>query len=424
MNHRTKIALIGLGYVGLPLAVEFAKKYKVIGFDISSSRVSQLKKLNDNTNEVDKATLKSVIRNLTITDNLEDIRPCNFYIVTVPTPILNNKLPDLSYLKSASKLIGSIIKKNDIIVYESTVFPGATKEVCVPILENSSLMILNKDFFVGYSPERINPGDKLHRVADIKKIISGSNKRSAVKIKKVYSSIIKAGTFMASSIEVAEAAKVIENTQRDLNIALMNELSIIFNKMSIDTQEVIQAAATKWNFAEYYPGFVGGHCIGVDPYYLTYKAQSLGYDPKVILGGRKLNDGMTKHVAKTILSKYSASRELKILVMGFTFKENCPDTRNTKIDDLVKQLSQSGKFINTVHVYDPWLDLTEAENNFPKIAFVTNPREKFYDLVIIAVNHKKFKRLGVNKIRSYAKNKGEIWDLKYTFDKHKTDHRI
>ena len=424
MVKRSNIAIIGLGYVGLPLAVEFGKKCKLIGFDNNSQRIHALKKHRDSTNEVDRSSLKAVSGNLVFTDNLDDIKGCNFYIVTVPTPILSNNEPDLKYIKNASHSIGKILKKGDIVVFESTVYPGATREICIPILEKESSLKINRDFFVGYSPERINPGDKLHRVSNIKKIVAGSDAKSAKQIQKVYSRIIKAGTFLASSIEVAEAAKVIENTQRDLNIALMNELSIIFDKLEIDTQEVIKAAATKWNFSEYYPGFVGGHCIGVDPYYLTFKAKSIGYNPKVILGGRNLNDGMSKIIANRILQKSSLNRSPKILVMGFTFKENCPDTRNTKISDFVSELIKNSNSKTAVDVFDPWINQITERENYADINFVEHPKSNYYDLCIISVGHSYFKKLGIKNIRSFLKKNGKIWDLKYLFSKEETDFRM
>ena len=342
MKKNFKIGIIGLGYVGLPLAVEFSKKFNVVGFDIDSKRVLQLKKGIDKTNEVSKRQILNSSKSLEFTVSTETLSTANFFIVTVPTPITKSKQPDLKSIVSASRMIGSFLKQGDIVVYESTVYPGVTRDICIPILENKSKLKLNHDFFVGYSPERINPGDKSHRVNDITKVVSGSDAYSLKAISLVYKSIIDAGIHKASSIEVAEAAKVIENTQRDLNIALANELSIIFNKIGIDTKEVIEAASTKWNFSPFYPGLVGGHCIGVDPYYLTYKSELLGHNPEVILSGRNLNDNMPSHIVdslkKTLKSKNKSLMHSKVLIMGYTFKENCPDTRNTKVLDLVKIL--------------------------------------------------------------------------------------
>lgn len=424
MKHSFKIGVIGLGYVGLPLAVEFATKYEVIGFDINQHRVSSLKDCNDVTNEVSTKALKLSRKKLTFTNEISFLEECNFYVVTVPTPIHKNNKPDLSFIKKASCLLGKVLTRGDIVVFESTVYPGATREVCIPLLEKNSQLWLNKDFYVGYSPERINPGDKNHRISDIQKIVSGSNKYSSSVIQKVYSSIIKAGTYLASSIEVAEAAKVIENTQRDLNIALMNELSIIFNKMSIDTQEVIKAASTKWNFAEYYPGFVGGHCIGVDPYYLTFKAQKIGHVPKVILGGRNLNDSMPKEVAKRIFAIHSQKIEQRILIMGYTFKENCPDTRNTKIRDLEQEIKKIGHKRNIIHIYDPWIDHLHASKEFPDTLFIKAPKKSFYDIILLAVSHSEFRRMGAKSIKKFMKSDGKLWDLKYLFPKNHSNFRL
>jgi len=424
MNQRWKIGVIGLGYVGLPLAVEFATKYEVIGFDINQHRISNLKNSIDLTNEVSTKALKLSKKKLIFTNDICYLEECNFYVVTVPTPIHRNNKPDLSFIKKASSLLGKILARGDIVVYESTVYPGATREVCIPLLEKNSKLQLNTDFYVGYSPERINPGDKNHRISDIQKIVSGSNKYSSNVIQKVYSSIIKAGTYLASSIEVAEAAKVIENTQRDLNIALMNELSIIFNKMSIDTQEVIKAASTKWNFAEYYPGFVGGHCIGVDPYYLTFKAQKIGHVPKVILGGRNLNDSMPKEVAKRVFAKHSKKIEQRILIMGYTFKENCPDTRNTKIRDLEQEIKKIGHKRNIIHIYDPWIHHSHASKEFPDTIFIKAPKESFYNIILLAVGHREFIKMGAKAIKKFMKSDGKLWDLKYLFPKNHTNFRL
>ena len=362
--ENTKIAVLGLGYVGLPLAVEFGKKYQVWGFDISHERIRELKQGDDKTKEVGIDELKQS-KFLSFTANIDEIKTAQVFIVTVPTPIDKKNKPDLSPLISASKAVGGILKKDDVVIYESTVYPGTTEEICIPILENSSKLEINKDFYVGYSPERINPGDKNHKITDILKVTSGSNKASSDFIDQLYASIIPAGTFKATSIRVAEAAKVIENTQRDLNIALINELSHIFNKLDIDTYEVLEAAETKWNFLPFKPGLVGGHCIGVDPYYLTFKAQEMGYEPRVILAGRQINDEMAEYVSKNlidmILSKNHILEKSKVLIMGFTFKEDCPDTRNTKIFDLYNFIESSGLKCD---IYDPVADCEEVYKNY------------------------------------------------------------
>ena len=419
-----RLAVIGLGYVGLPLAVEFAKKRNVIGYDINSGRISELKDGIDSTNEVSTKELKAS-KKITYTDSISDISECNFFIVTVPTPITRNKKPDLTFLKNASKVISKILKRGDFVVFESTVYPGATREICIPELEKFSSLTLNKDFFVGYSPERINPGDKNHRIGDIRKIVAGSNDYSAKIINKLYSSIITAGTHLVSSIEIAEAAKVIENTQRDLNIALINELSLIFNQMNLNTEEIIEAASTKWNFAKFLPGFVGGHCIGVDPYYLTYQSKRFGYNPRVILSGRSLNDDMPKIIAKRIKDKLSTKKINKILLMGFSFKENCPDIRNTKIADLAEQLIlTTSNRQNKIEIFDPVIDISSAQINYPTIKFISNPKNNFYDAVVITVGHNLFKQIGSKEIRKYLNSNGELWDLKYLFDESLSDHRL
>ncbi len=418
-SNTTKIAVIGLGYVGLPLALAFSKKYNVVGFDISISRVSELKDGYDSTNESQKnELLKSKIL---FTSSTKEILDSNFYIITVPTPIdLNNK-PDLQPLISASEIVAKVINDGDIIIYESTVYPGATEEVCIPILEKISGLKYNKNFFVGYSPERINPGDKKHRISDIVKVTSGSNQDTANKVDQLYASIISAGTYKASSIKVAEAAKVIENTQRDLNIALINELAIIFDKLQINTDEVLKAAETKWNFLPFKPGLVGGHCIGVDPYYLTHKSQQLGYSPEVILAGRKLNDSMGKFIAKRLIISLK-EHEIKIsktrvLVMGLTFKENCPDLRNTKVIDVITGLKDEDI---SVDIYDPWVDKGLAEDIY-NINIVEELESNIYDAIIIAVAHNIFLDLGLENIKKSAKDKHVIYDLKSLFSADQVD---
>ena len=386
------IAIIGLGYVGLPLAVEFGKHYTTIGFDINTARIDELKAGKDSTLEVSSEELRQV-KNLTYTASLDGIKSANIYIVTVPTPIDEHKRPDLTPLLSASHAVGKVLKKGDIVIYESTVYPGATEEDCVPILEKESGLAFNKDFFAGYSPERINPGDKEHRVTNIKKVTSGSTPETAETVDKLYRSIITVGTHKASSIKVAEAAKVIENTQRDLNIALINELSIIFNKMGIDTLEVLEAAGTKWNFLPFRPGLVGGHCIGVDPYYLTHKAQQIGYNPEVILAGRRINDSMGGYVAGRVVKLMTKKRihvvDSNILILGLTFKENCPDLRNTRVTDIIRELKT---YNASVDVYDPWVNPAEAKHEYG-ITPVSKPVEGKYDAVILAVAHHQFREL-------------------------------
>ncbi len=419
----TKIAMIGLGYVGLPLAVEFGKKYTTVGFDINQARIDELKLGNDHTLEVSDEELASANK-LSFTSNPEEIKHCNVYIVTVPTPINDYKQPDLTPLEKASTLLGKVIKQDDIVIYESTVYPGATEEVCVPILEEVSGLSFNKDFFVGYSPERINPGDKAHRVTNILKVTSGSTTEVAEQIDQLYKSIITAGTHKASSIKVAEAAKVIENTQRDVNIALINELAIIFNRLDIDTEEVLIAAGTKWNFLPFRPGLVGGHCIGVDPYYLTYKAQSIGYNPEIILSGRRINDDMGEYVVsrlvKLMLQKRIHVQQSDILIMGLTFKENCPDIRNTRVVDIVKELKTYG--VN-VHVYDPWVDPKAVEAEYG-IKPITTLEENKFDAIVLAVAHEQFKQMDIKQIRVLGKPGSVIYDLKYLFPAELTDERL
>jgi len=420
-HHDLKLAIIGLGYVGLPLAAEFSKHREVHGFDINSERISELQAGFDNTLELSSKELNNLI-NLQFTSNIADLRESNCFIVTVPTPIDNQKQPNLDPLISASNDVGSILKKNDIVIYESTVYPGASEEVCVPILEAQSGLTFNKDFTIAYSPERINPGDKNHKLPSIKKVTSGSTNNTAKIVDELYASIITAGTFMASSIKIAEAAKVIENTQRDVNIALINELALIFDKLDIDTQEVLSAAGTKWNFLPFSPGLVGGHCIGVDPYYLTYKSQSVGYQPEIILAGRRLNDNMGQFAALKLIKKLVKERVhvsgSNILVMGLTFKENCPDTRNTKVLDLIDEMHDHGANID---VYDPWV---KKELNSTKFNLIKSPMKNKYDAIILAVSHTQFVDLGIKEIRSYGKNEHVVFDLKYLFPPEETDLRL
>lgn len=418
-----KIALIGLGYVGLPLAIEFGKKFKVIGFDISKDRINLLKKNEDPNLEISKKEFLDSTH-LSFSNTVDDIKDCNIFIITVPTPIYNNKMPDLTALKKSSQTVGSVLKKNDIVIYESTVFPGATEEFCVPILEKQSKLKFNTDFYCGYSPERINPGDKKHRLIDIKKVTAGSTPQIATEIDNLYKIIISAGTYKAESIKVAEAAKVIENTQRDLNIALINELALIFKKMNIDTEQVLNAACTKWNFLPFRPGLVGGHCIGVDPYYLTYKANKIGYYPEIILAGRKINDNMTAYVAKEVLklmnSKDIQIAKANILIMGLTFKENCPDYRNSRVVDLIREF----KNLNcNVDVYDPLVDKKKFAYEY-KIEVIEKPIKNKYDATIIAVAHDEFKSLTKKQIRAYGKPNHVLYDIKYLLKSNETDGRL
>ena len=418
-----KIAIIGLGYVGLPLAVEFGKQVPVIGFDIHQKRIDELKSGQDHTLEVSPEELKQASK-LSYSADLAELKDCNFFIVTVPTPIDDFKQPDLTPLIKASTSIGQVLKKGDVVVYESTVYPGATEEVCIPVLEKQSGLIFNQDFFAGYSPERINPGDKLHRVTNILKITSGSTPEIADFVDQVYNLVIEAGTHKAPSIKVAEAAKVIENTQRDVNIALINELAIIFNKMGIDTEAVLQAAGTKWNFLPFRPGLVGGHCIGVDPYYLTHKAQAIGYHPEIILAGRRLNDSMGAYVVtqlvKGMIKKKIQVEGAKVLVLGLSFKENCPDIRNTKIIDIVHELKE---YHMDVDVYDPWVDASEAEHEYA-ITPVQSVKTDTYDAVILAVAHNQFKEMGVTEIRALGKANHVLYDLKYVLETAESDIRL
>ena len=409
-----KICIVGLGYVGLPLAHAFSKKYQVVGFDINKPRVDELNSGFDRTLELTSDEVNESIKNgMIYSTNIDDIKDCNIYIVTVPTPIDSTNRPDLTPLIKSSQTIGKVLKRDDIVIYESTVYPGVTEEVCVPELEKESGMIFNKDFFCGYSPERINPGDKEHTVTKILKITSGSNPEIAIVVDELYKSIITAGTYKASSIKVAEAAKVIENTQRDVNIALINELALIFDTMNINTNDVIEAAATKWNFIKLKPGLVGGHCIGVDPYYLTYKAEELGYKPNLILGARQINNGMGKYIAeKTIKLMIKAGKLIKdsnILIMGLTFKENCPDIRNTKVVDIIEELKDYGANID---VYEPWID--EKDKGYYNYNFVENPFEnpKKYDSILVAVGHDKFKLLSQKEYDNIINGEKIIIDVK------------
>lgn len=418
-----KIAVIGLGYVGLPLAVEFGKHLPVVGFDINATRISALAAGTDHTLEVSDEELTQALH-LSYSSDIQALKYCNFFIVTVPTPIDDYKQPDLTPLIKASEAIGSLLKQDDIVVYESTVYPGATEEVCIPVLEKVSGLTFNQDFYAGYSPERINPGDKEHRVTNILKVTAGSTPEVADFVDEVYNLIITAGTHKAASIKVAEAAKVIENTQRDVNIALINELAVIFNKMGIDTQAVLEAAGTKWNFLPFRPGLVGGHCIGVDPYYLTHKAQAIGYNPEIILAGRRLNDSMGEYVVtqlvKTMIKKRIQVAGAKVLVLGLSFKENCPDVRNTKVIDIVHELEE---YNIEVEVYDPWVDKAEAEREY-NVTPISKPVVNNYDGIILAVAHNEFVELGVEQIRGFGKNEHVLYDLKYVFTKEDTDIRL
>ena len=418
-----KLAIIGLGYVGLPLAVEFGKQRSVVGFDINPQRIAQLRSGHDQTLETEPEELRAA-SHLSFSTELEDLRSCNCFIVTVPTPIDEHKRPDLTPLIKASETVGKVLKPGDIVIYESTVYPGCTEEDCVPVLEKFSGLKYQQDFYCGYSPERINPGDKLHRVTTIKKITSGSTPQVADLVDALYRQIITAGTHQAPSIKVAEAAKVIENTQRDVNIALINELALIFNKMGIDTEAVLQAAGTKWNFLPFRPGLVGGHCIGVDPYYLTHKAESIGYHPEIILAGRRLNDSMGAYVV-TQLVKAMTRRRLqvdgaRVLVMGLTFKENCPDLRNTRVVDIVRELAD---YNVQADVFDPWANADEARHEYG-ITPITQPVAGAYDAIIIAVAHQQFKALGQAAIRALGKPGHVLYDLKYVFPASESDLRL
>ncbi|WP_370278888.1 Vi polysaccharide biosynthesis UDP-N-acetylglucosamine C-6 dehydrogenase TviB [Pontibacterium sp.] len=421
--EKVKIGIIGLGYVGLPLAVEFGKQYSTLGFDINQDRLSELRSGHDSTLEVSDEELVEADQ-LTYSHNLEDLQNCNVYVVTVPTPITENKQPDLTPLIKASETIGQVLSKGDVVIYESTVYPGATEEDCVPVLERCSGLTFNRDFYCGYSPERINPGDKEHRVTNILKVTSGSTTEVADFVDSLYKSIITAGTHKASSIKVAEAAKVIENTQRDLNIALVNELAIIFNKLGIDTEEVLVAAGTKWNFLPYRPGLVGGHCIGVDPYYLTHKSQSVGYFPDVILAGRRINSGMGAYVAgemvKAMMKKRIHVNGSRILILGLAFKENCPDLRNTKVVDIISELGIYGA---KVDVYDPWVSNEESEREYG-ISVLSSLEQGQYDGVILAVAHSEFRDMGGEEIQKLCRPSRVIYDLKYVLTTQQSDLRL
>ncbi len=418
-----KLAIIGLGYVGLPLAVEFGKKRSIVGFDINQLRIDALTAGHDSTLEVSDEELTQAT-GLSYTTSLDDLKDCNVFIVTVPTPINEHKQPDLTPLIKASETIGKVLKKGDIVIYESTVYPGATEDDCVPVLERVSGLVFNQDFYAGYSPERINPGDKDRRVTNITKVTSGSTPEVAELIDQLYNEIITAGTHKASSIKVAEAAKVIENTQRDVNIALINELAIIFNKLGIDTEAVLEAAGTKWNFLPFRPGLVGGHCIGVDPYYLTHKAQSIGYQPEIILSGRRLNDGMGEYVVsqliKAMLKKRIHVQGARVLIMGLTFKENCPDLRNTRVVDIVKELGEYGI---QVDVFDPWVKAEEAQREYG-ITPIATLEEDMYDGIVLAVGHNQIKAMGAEKIRALGKSEHILYDLKYLLSAEESDLRL
>ena len=421
--NELKIAVVGLGYVGLPLAVELGKQFSVVGFDINEARVAELKQGEDSTLEVSGAELASA-KLLQFTTDPAGIADCSFFIVTVPTPIDAHKRPDLSPLRSASNIVGRLLKRGDVVVYESTVYPGCTEEECVPLLEKASGLTFNADFYAGYSPERINPGDKSHRLPDIRKITSGSTPEVAEFVDAVYSRIIRAGTYRAESIRVAEAAKVIENTQRDVNIALINELAILFHKLGLDTEAVLEAAGTKWNFLPFRPGLVGGHCIGVDPYYLTHKAQEVGHHPAMILAGRRINDGMgpyaAGHMVKAMLSRGIPVHGAQILLLGLSFKENCPDLRNTRVTDLISELQAYGA---NVDVHDPWTDGEEAFRECG-VKLTQKPEEGAYDGIILAVAHDQFKEAGPDKIRKYGRDAHLFFDLKSLFKRSESDLRL
>ena len=422
-SSHIKLAIIGLGYVGLPLAVEFGKQRHVVGFDINQQRINELNAGHDATLETEPYELQAADR-LSFSTNSEDLRSCNCFIVTVPTPIDEHKRPDLSPLMKASETVGKVLKIGDIVIYESTVYPGCTEEDCVPVLEKFSGLKFNQDFYCGYSPERINPGDKEHRVTTIKKVTSGSTPEIAELVDTLYNEIITAGTHKAGSIKVAEAAKVIENTQRDVNIALINELALIFNKMGIDTEAVLQAAGTKWNFLPFRPGLVGGHCIGVDPYYLTHKAESIGYHPEIILAGRRLNDSMGAYVVTQLVKAMTRHRlhvnGARVLIMGLTFKENCPDLRNTRVVDIVKEFAD---YNVQVDVFDPWASAAEAQHEYG-INPVSQPAVGAYDAIIIAVAHYQFKAMGVDAIRALGKPVHVLYDLKYLLPASGSDLRL
>lgn len=418
--ENAKIGMIGLGYVGLPLAVEFGKHFEIVGLDIDSKRVEELKSGMDRSLECSSDDLRSSPR-LSYTDNANDLADCNVYIVTVPTPVDDNKRPDLTPLIKASTTVGKLLSKGDIVIYESTVYPGATEEVCVPILEAQSGLAYNDGFFCGYSPERINPGDKEHRVTNIKKVTSGSTAEVADFVDRLYGTVIQAGTHKASSIKVAEAAKVIENTQRDVNIALINELAILFHRLGLNTLEVLEAAGSKWNFLPFRPGLVGGHCIGVDPYYLTHKAQEIGYHPEMILAGRRINDGMGEYVVQRLFKLMNRKRihvsESKVLILGLTFKENCPDIRNTRVIDIVNELKS---YDANVDVYDPWASPREVHEEYG-LDLLPELVQGGYDAIIIAVAHQQFRNMGASRIRGLGKPVSVVFDVKYVFSKDEVD---
>lgn len=424
MNLMDKtLAIVGLGYVGLPLAVEFSKTRNVIGFDTNLDRIDSLKKGIDSTLEVSQEELKAA-NSLIYASDLSELKKAQVFIITVPTPINNANQPDITFLLGASELVGKVLKRGDIVIYESTVYPGCTEEDCVPVLERVSGLKFNLDFYVGYSPERINPGDKVHRVANIKKITSGSTPEAALAVDSLYKEIVIAGTHPASSIKVAEAAKVIENTQRDLNIALINELALIFNKMDIDTEAVLQAAGSKWNFLPFRPGLVGGHCIGVDPYYLTYKAEVIGYHPEVILAGRRVNDGMSKYVANNLIKKMANKgiviKKSRVLIMGLTFKENCPDIRNTKVIDIFHELQEYGC---EVDIYDPWVEPIDALREY-EVEVLRDLSQVTYDAILIAVAHDNFKSMDPAEVARLRKPQSIIYDLKYVLSRNLSDIRL
>ncbi len=420
---KSRLGVVGLGYVGLPLAVEFGKRFETLGFDIRAARVAQLRAGVDRTLEVTAAELKAA-RHLRFTTEAQDLKRCRVFIVTVPTPIDEYKRPDLGALMRASATVGQVMRKGAVVIYESTVYPGCTEEVCVPILERESGLKFNRDFFAGYSPERINPGDKEHRLTTIRKVTSGSTPEVANSIDRLYAAIVPAGTHRASSIRVAEAAKVIENTQRDVNIALINELALIFNRLGIDTEEVLSAAASKWNFLPFRPGLVGGHCIGVDPYYLTHKAQEIGYHPEMILAGRRLNDNMALYVAGQITRLMARKRihvnGARVLVLGVTFKENCPDTRNSKVVDVVRELRKQGA---QVDVYDPWADSVECREEYG-LTLLRSPRARHYDVAVVAVAHRQFRELGPRGVRRLCKRAHVLYDIKHVFPATQVDGRL
>jgi UDP-N-acetyl-D-glucosamine/UDP-N-acetyl-D-galactosamine dehydrogenase len=421
--RKCRIGVIGLGYVGLPLAVEFGKRFETLGFDVNPKRIAQLRAGRDATLEVTGAELRSA-RQLKFTTELAELKRCRVFIVTVPTPIDDYKRPDLTPLVRASESVGKVLRRGAVVIYESTVYPGCTEEVCVPILEGESALKFNRDFYAGYSPERINPGDKEHRLTTIRKVTSGSTPEVADFVDKLYGSIVKAGTHRASSIRVAEAAKVIENTQRDVNIALINELALIFNRLGIDTEEVLAAAGSKWNFLPFKPGLVGGHCIGVDPYYLTHKAQEIGYHPEMILAGRRLNDNMALYVAGQIVQKMADKRihvkGARVLVLGLTFKENCPDIRNSKVVDVVRELKRRGA---RVDVYDPWAEAAECRHEYG-LGLTRTLKPRHYDAAVVAVAHREFRELGARGVRRLCRRPHVLYDIKHLFPAAQTDGRL